>query len=269
MDGTKALQTCILAVALAAGAVARAGAGCGAAHPHRVRLVRAPDQAPADLGRRARLPAGAVRLPRRQRLWRRHLGRPDRAARGVRQSRDHRGLRESARDGAGARHLGRPRLRQERRRRPNFPFKAATKQLFLDFWQVPGDDPRRTRPGIYHAETFGPEGMRVQVILDTLKTRSTGSSRSRRSEATSCLVDRVQQVVERGRVAQNRSPVRGSHARSSPRCAPERAAPRTHDRRDPRRPASRRAWVRPTASATRRRRTRSRGGAVIASSRGS
>jgi alkaline phosphatase D len=46
-----------------------------------------------------------------------------------------------------------------------FPFKAATKQLFLDFWRVPGDDPRRARPGIYHAETFGPEGMRVQVIL--------------------------------------------------------------------------------------------------------
>jgi alkaline phosphatase D len=51
-----------------------------------------------------------------------------------------------------------------------FPFKAATKQLFLDFWQVPADDPRRTRAGIYHAETFGPAGMRVQVIL--LDTRS-------------------------------------------------------------------------------------------------
>ena len=51
-----------------------------------------------------------------------------------------------------------------------FPFKAATKQLFLDFWQVPEDDPRRARPGIYHAETFGPAGMRVQVIL--LDTRS-------------------------------------------------------------------------------------------------
>ena len=51
-----------------------------------------------------------------------------------------------------------------------FPFKTATKQLFLDFWQVGADDPRRTRPGIYHAETFGPAGMRVQVIL--LDTRS-------------------------------------------------------------------------------------------------
>ena len=52
----------------------------------------------------------------------------------------------------------------------DFPFRAATKQLFLDFWQVPEDDPRRARPGIYHAQTFGPAGMRVQVIL--LDTRS-------------------------------------------------------------------------------------------------
>ena len=52
----------------------------------------------------------------------------------------------------------------------DFAHKAAAKRLFLDFWQVPEDDPRRTREGIYHAETFGPEGMRVQVIL--LDTRS-------------------------------------------------------------------------------------------------
>jgi alkaline phosphatase D len=52
----------------------------------------------------------------------------------------------------------------------DFPFKTATKRLFLDFWQVPPDDPRRTREGIYHAESFGPESMRVQLIL--LDTRS-------------------------------------------------------------------------------------------------
>jgi alkaline phosphatase D len=52
----------------------------------------------------------------------------------------------------------------------DFAHKAAAKQLFLDFWQVPQHDPRRTRDGIYHAETFGPEGMRVQVVL--LDTRS-------------------------------------------------------------------------------------------------
>ena len=51
-----------------------------------------------------------------------------------------------------------------------FAHKEAAKRLFLDFWQVPDDDPRRTRDGIYHAETIGPEGMRVQVVL--LDTRS-------------------------------------------------------------------------------------------------
>jgi alkaline phosphatase D len=52
----------------------------------------------------------------------------------------------------------------------DFAHKAAAKRLFLDFWQVPQHDPRRTRDGVYHAETFGPEGMRVQVVL--LDTRS-------------------------------------------------------------------------------------------------
>jgi alkaline phosphatase D len=55
----------------------------------------------------------------------------------------------------------------------DFPYKEAAKRLFLEFWQVPADDPRRTREGIYHAATFGPEGMRVQVILlDTRTFRS-------------------------------------------------------------------------------------------------
>jgi alkaline phosphatase D len=52
----------------------------------------------------------------------------------------------------------------------DFPYKAAAKALFLDFWQVAPDDPRRRREGVYHARTFGPAGMRVQVIL--LDTRS-------------------------------------------------------------------------------------------------
>jgi alkaline phosphatase D len=52
----------------------------------------------------------------------------------------------------------------------DFAHKDAAKRLFLDFWQVPENDPRRTREGIYHARTFGPEEMRVQVIL--LDTRS-------------------------------------------------------------------------------------------------
>jgi alkaline phosphatase D len=44
---------------------------------------------------------------------------------------------------------------------------------FLDFFGVPAGSPRRTRKGVYHAETFGPEGKRVQVILvDTRYHRS-------------------------------------------------------------------------------------------------
>jgi alkaline phosphatase D len=52
----------------------------------------------------------------------------------------------------------------------DFPYREAAKTLFLDFWQIAADDPRRSRDGIYHAQTFGPEGMRLQVIL--LDTRS-------------------------------------------------------------------------------------------------
>lgn len=46
-----------------------------------------------------------------------------------------------------------------------FPHKQASKQAFLRFWKVPASDPRHGREGIYHAETYGPPGRRVQVIL--------------------------------------------------------------------------------------------------------
>ena len=49
-----------------------------------------------------------------------------------------------------------------------FPFKGFAQQLFLDFWRAAADDVRRTRPGVYYAHVFGPEGRRVQLImLDT------------------------------------------------------------------------------------------------------
>ncbi|MBG9387191.1 alkaline phosphatase D family protein [Caenimonas aquaedulcis] len=47
----------------------------------------------------------------------------------------------------------------------DFAFKVESKAVFLDFWKVPQDDPRRTREGLYVAETFGPAGRRVQVIM--------------------------------------------------------------------------------------------------------
>jgi alkaline phosphatase D len=52
----------------------------------------------------------------------------------------------------------------------DFAGKEEAKRLFLEFWDVPASDPRRSREGVYHARTFGPSGMRVQVIL--LDTRS-------------------------------------------------------------------------------------------------
>lgn len=43
--------------------------------------------------------------------------------------------------------------------------KDDAQKQFLDFFGVPADSPRRDRTGVYHAETFGPEGKRVQVIM--------------------------------------------------------------------------------------------------------
>ncbi|MGB3564773.1 MAG: alkaline phosphatase D family protein [Thermoanaerobaculia bacterium] len=46
-----------------------------------------------------------------------------------------------------------------------FPLKADSQRIFLDFFDEPADSERRTTPGIYTARVFGPPGMRVQVIL--------------------------------------------------------------------------------------------------------
>ena len=49
-----------------------------------------------------------------------------------------------------------------------FPWKRETKELFLEFWDAPADDVRRTRDGIYDAVVIGPPGQRVQfILLDT------------------------------------------------------------------------------------------------------
>lgn len=46
-----------------------------------------------------------------------------------------------------------------------YPKKKESQRLFLDFFEVPKDDPRRTREGVYSAQVFGPPGKRVQLIL--------------------------------------------------------------------------------------------------------
>ena len=46
-----------------------------------------------------------------------------------------------------------------------FREKVASQKLFLDFFGVPANSPRRKREGVYDAQIFGPPGRRVQVIL--------------------------------------------------------------------------------------------------------
>lgn len=54
-----------------------------------------------------------------------------------------------------------------------FAGKREAQALFQRFWDLPANDPRRSREGVYHAETFGPDDKRVQVILlDTRTFRS-------------------------------------------------------------------------------------------------
>ena len=56
----------------------------------------------------------------------------------------------------------------------DYAFRADSQALFNYVWDVPADDPRRARPGIYNAWTFGDDtGRRVQLImLDTRYFRS-------------------------------------------------------------------------------------------------
>lgn len=46
-----------------------------------------------------------------------------------------------------------------------FKHKDESQKMFLDFWGVPAESPRRQRKGVYHAEVFGPPGKRLQVIM--------------------------------------------------------------------------------------------------------
>ena len=49
-----------------------------------------------------------------------------------------------------------------------YPMKEASKDIFLDFWSEPQTSERWNHAGIYHSETHGLEGQRVQfIMLDT------------------------------------------------------------------------------------------------------
>lgn len=52
----------------------------------------------------------------------------------------------------------------------HYPEKAASREVFLDFWREPLDSPRRDHAGIYHDHLFTANGRTLQVIL--LDTRT-------------------------------------------------------------------------------------------------
>lgn len=56
----------------------------------------------------------------------------------------------------------------------SYPIKAQTRDMALNFMEVPKDDPRRSREGIYGSYSFGPEGQRVKVLLLDGRYFSTG-----------------------------------------------------------------------------------------------
>lgn len=54
-----------------------------------------------------------------------------------------------------------------------YPMKRESQNVFLDFFEAPPNDPRRTQEGVYSSHVFGPTGKRVQLILlDTRYFRS-------------------------------------------------------------------------------------------------
>lgn len=54
-----------------------------------------------------------------------------------------------------------------------FPMRAASKEAFMEFFEIPPHSPMRTRDGVYDAHVYGPRGRRVQIILlDTRYFRS-------------------------------------------------------------------------------------------------
>ena len=55
----------------------------------------------------------------------------------------------------------------------DYPFKKEAQKLFLEFWKIPGLDPRSTREGIYFKQTKQIEDLEVEIIgLDTRYFRS-------------------------------------------------------------------------------------------------
>ena len=51
----------------------------------------------------------------------------------------------------------------------DYPMKIESEEIFENFWNISADSEVRTRPGVYDAQAFGPDGNTVQVILLALQ----------------------------------------------------------------------------------------------------
>jgi alkaline phosphatase D len=76
-----------------------------------------------------------------------------------------------------------------------YPHKDAAQKLFHDFLGTPENDPRRSQKGVYHSETFGPAGKRVQVILLDLRYFRTKLIRAERPLAGTRIMPYLPQVA--------------------------------------------------------------------------
>jgi len=65
-----------------------------------------------------------------------------------------------------------------------FPLKAESEEIFLDFFGEPSGSNRRSRAGVYDSEIFGPEGRRVQVVLLDTRTFKSAPVLAQRPEGT-------------------------------------------------------------------------------------
>ncbi len=65
----------------------------------------------------------------------------------------------------------------------DYAFREQAEAIFLKAWDVPADDARRSREGIYSSEMIGPEGKKVQIImLDTRYFRTYLQATDKRNE---------------------------------------------------------------------------------------
>jgi len=69
-----------------------------------------------------------------------------------------------------------------------WPLKEDSQKIFLDFFGIPKDSPRRTQKGVYNSAIFGPPGKRVQVIALDMRYHRTKLNRAEKPLAGTRIV---------------------------------------------------------------------------------